>query len=52
MSKYIFNNTYGDFDIPNSITIEAEDEDEAWKEFNQKVIQPIVNAFTCDLEEE
>ena len=53
MPQFEFTNRYN---APNPPTepfiIEASDEDEAWKLFNEQIIEPIVDAFTCDEAEE
>jgi len=52
MPKFKFVNRYGAETVPDEVVIEAKDEDEAWEKFDKKHIQSIVDAFTCDQEEE
>jgi len=41
MAKYKFKLIYGIPLPPNEVSIEAEDEDQAWEKFDQQFIQPL-----------
>jgi hypothetical protein len=49
MAKYEFTNSYGAPPPPvEPFIIEAANEDEAWEKFDQQILEPIIDAFTCE----